>query len=82
MFIISLVLGGLIIGALGRLAIPGPNPMSIGMTILVGIGGSVAGGLIGYLITGGRYAGGWILAVLCAAGIVWLIDRNRTRRGV
>jgi uncharacterized membrane protein YeaQ/YmgE (transglycosylase-associated protein family) len=81
-FIISLVLGGLIIGALGRLAIPGPNPMSIGMTILVGIGGSVAGGLIGYLITGGRYAGGWILAVLCAAGIVWLIDRNRTRRGV
>jgi uncharacterized membrane protein YeaQ/YmgE (transglycosylase-associated protein family) len=81
-FIISLIIGGLIIGALGRLAIPGPNPMSIGMTILVGIGGSLAGGLIGWVLTGGRAVGGWILAVLCAAGIVWLMERGRTRRGL
>ena len=33
-FIILLVITGLIVGALGRLAIPGRDPMSIGQTIL------------------------------------------------
>jgi len=73
--LISLVIGGLIIGALGRLAIPGPNPMSIGMTILVGIGGSLLGGLIGRAIFG-KNGGGLILAVLCSAGIVYLMQRR------
>ncbi|MGH9179717.1 MAG: GlsB/YeaQ/YmgE family stress response membrane protein [Acidimicrobiales bacterium] len=78
LFIISLIIGGLIIGALGRLAVPGPNPMTIGTTILVGIGGSFLGGLVGYLLLG--RPGGWILAVLCAALIVWLMQRSQARR--
>jgi uncharacterized membrane protein YeaQ/YmgE (transglycosylase-associated protein family) len=73
-FLLSLIVGGLIIGALGRLAIPGPNPMSIGMTILVGIGGSIVGGLIGRLLFG--RPGGWLLAVLCTAGIVYFMQRR------
>ena len=75
-FILSLILGGLIIGALGRLAVPGPNPMSIGMTIVIGLGGSLIGGLVGYLLTGGRRGGGWILAVLASAGIVYVMQRR------
>jgi uncharacterized membrane protein YeaQ/YmgE (transglycosylase-associated protein family) len=78
-FIILLVLTGLVVGALGRLALPGPDPMSIGQTILVGIGGSLAAGLIGRLLFGGR-GGGFILAVLCSLGIVYLIRRSRERR--
>jgi uncharacterized membrane protein YeaQ/YmgE (transglycosylase-associated protein family) len=78
-FIIVLVITGLIVGALGRLAIPGPDPMGIGETILVGIGGSLIAGLIGRLLFGGR-GGGFILAVVCSAGIVYLIRRSRERR--
>lgn len=78
LFIISLLIGGLIIGALGRLAIPGPNPMSLGMTAVVGIGGSLIGGLVGNLLLG--RPGGWILAVLGAALIVWLMQRSQARR--
>ena len=78
LLILSLVIGGLIIGALGRLAIPGPNPMSIGMTILVGIGGSLLGGLVGNLLF--NRPGGIILGVLGAALIVWLLQRSQTRR--
>jgi uncharacterized membrane protein YeaQ/YmgE (transglycosylase-associated protein family) len=78
LFIISLIVGGLIIGALGRLVVPGPNPMSIPMTIAVGIGGSLVGGIIGKLLFG--RPGGWILAILCAALIVWLIQRSQSRR--
>ena len=78
-FIILLVLTGLIVGALGRLALPGPDPMSIGQTILVGIGGSLVAGIIGRLLFGGR-GGGFILAVLCSLGIVYLVRRSRERR--
>lgn len=74
-FLILLALSGLIVGALARLAIPGPNPMSIGQTILVGVAGSFVGGLIGRVLFG-RYGGGLILSVLCAAGIVYFLDRR------
>ena len=73
--IISIILSGLLIGALGRLAVPGPNPMSIGMTILVGLGGSFLGGIVGAILFNRR--GGLILAVAGSALIVWLIERNR-----
>lgn len=74
-FIISLVVTGAIFGALGRLAVPGPNPMSFGTTILVGIGGAFLGGLVGLLL--GASAGVmFILEVLGAALIVYLMQRR------
>jgi uncharacterized membrane protein YeaQ/YmgE (transglycosylase-associated protein family) len=76
-FLLYLVLAGLVIGALGRLAIPGPNPMSIGMTIAVGIGGSLVAGVIARLLF--NRGAGLILAVLCSAAIVWLLQRNDRR---
>ncbi|MEY2566646.1 MAG: hypothetical protein QOE35_1175 [Actinomycetota bacterium] len=79
-YILLLILSGLIVGALGRLAIPGPNPMSIGMTILVGLGGSIIGGLIGRVLFHSN--GGLILAVAAAALIVYLMQRNQHRSAV
>jgi uncharacterized membrane protein YeaQ/YmgE (transglycosylase-associated protein family) len=75
LLLIYLVVVGLLVGGLGRLAIPGPNPMSIGQTILVGLGGSFVGGLIGRALFG-RNGGGLLLAVLCAAGIVYFLQRR------
>lgn len=77
-FILLAVVSGLIVGALGRLALPGPDPMSIGMTILVGIGGSLIGGLVGRLLFGD---GGLLLSVAGAALLVWLMRRRRPRLG-
>jgi uncharacterized membrane protein YeaQ/YmgE (transglycosylase-associated protein family) len=77
-YIVLLLISGLIVGALGRFAIPGPNPMSIPMTIVVGIGGTLAGGLLGQLVLG--RPGGFLLSVLCAAVIVWLMQRNQSKR--
>ncbi|MDQ6725103.1 MAG: hypothetical protein M3066_02870 [Actinomycetota bacterium] len=73
--IVSIIITGAIFGALGRLAIPGPNPMSIGMTILVGIGGAFLGGVVGALIGAGA-AIVFILEVLGAALIVYLMQRR------
>jgi uncharacterized membrane protein YeaQ/YmgE (transglycosylase-associated protein family) len=77
-FILSLVITGAIFGALGRLAVPGPNPMSIGMTILVGIGGAFLGGVVGALL-GAPALLVFILEVLGAAGIVYLMQRRPAR---
>ena len=76
-YLIVLAIQGLIFGALARLALPGKDPMSIPMTILVGIAGSFAGGLLTYLITGGRSGGGLFVAFVCTVLIVYLIRRSR-----
>jgi uncharacterized membrane protein YeaQ/YmgE (transglycosylase-associated protein family) len=50
LWILSIIVGGLIIGALGRLIVPGPNPMGLVATILVGIAGAFLGGLVARVI--------------------------------
>ena len=82
LYLLLLALSGLVVGALARLALPGPDPMGLGMTMLVGIAGSLAAGLITYAIFGRGHGAGFILSVLCAMGIVWLIRRSRERQGV
>ena len=76
-YLIALAVVGLIVGALARLALPGRDPMSIPMTMLVGIGGSFIGGLVMYVVTGGRSAGGWLVSLVFATLIVYLIRRSR-----
>ena len=44
--ILSVVVGGLVIGALGRLVVPGRQPIGCLWTVLVGLGGSVLGGIV------------------------------------
>jgi uncharacterized membrane protein YeaQ/YmgE (transglycosylase-associated protein family) len=76
-YLIVLTLSGLVIGALARLALPGPDPMTILQTILIGIAGSIIAGLIWWAIFDDRSGGGILLSVVCAAGIVYLIRRRR-----
>jgi uncharacterized membrane protein YeaQ/YmgE (transglycosylase-associated protein family) len=78
-FLIALAISGAIIGGLGRLALPGPDPMSISQTILVGIGGSFGAGIIVRVLSGGRNDAGLIASVLGATAIVYFIRRSRTR---
>ncbi len=48
--IITLIIVGLIAGAVARLLVPGRQEMSILTTIAIGIVGSFVGGLLGYVI--------------------------------
>ena len=75
-YLILLAISGLVVGALARLALPGPDPMGIGMTILIGIAGTFIGGLIMALLFG-RNGAGLVVSVLCATGIVYLMRRSR-----
>jgi uncharacterized membrane protein YeaQ/YmgE (transglycosylase-associated protein family) len=48
--IISLIVIGLVAGALARLAVPGKQNLTIRGTILLGVVGSFVGGFLGYLL--------------------------------
>lgn len=76
LYLIALVVTGLVVGALARLALPGRDPMSIGQTILVGIAGALVAGLIARLAFDSDGAG-ILLSVVCATGIVYIVRRSR-----
>ena len=79
--IISLIVIGLIAGALARLVIPGRQNISIPMTILLGIIGSFVGGFLGFLIfqrdpmDGFFQAAGIIGSVIGAIIVLFLYTR-------
>ncbi len=79
-FIVALLLGGLILGALGRLVVPGPNPMGIFATICCGWAGSFLGGLVGRLAFGWRYRYSFLLALAFTVLVVYLVSGRRTPR--
>ena len=75
-YLIILAFSGLIVGALARLALPGRDPMGIFATMLVGIAGSLAAGIV-YAALFHRNGGGILLAVLFSTAIVYFIRRSR-----
>jgi uncharacterized membrane protein YeaQ/YmgE (transglycosylase-associated protein family) len=50
MGIVGWIVAGLVVGALARLLLPGPDPVGCLGTILIGVGGSFVGGLLASLI--------------------------------
>jgi uncharacterized membrane protein YeaQ/YmgE (transglycosylase-associated protein family) len=72
-FILVLALEGLIVGALARLALPGPDPMGIFATIGLGLAGSLIGGILSWLVIG--HAGGIIVSLLAATLLLYLHRR-------
>jgi uncharacterized membrane protein YeaQ/YmgE (transglycosylase-associated protein family) len=50
--VVAIMLAGFITGGLARLAVPGPDPMPIWLTIAIGLAGSWGGGAVGAAIWG------------------------------
>jgi uncharacterized membrane protein YeaQ/YmgE (transglycosylase-associated protein family) len=75
--VIIWALSGLIIGALARWALPGPDPMSWLATIGYGIGGSFLGGILGRVVHLPNWAG-LLASVAGAALLIWFFRRRKT----
>lgn len=75
-FLVFLFIIGLIVGALARLLLPGPDPMSIWMTALVGLCGTFSAGLFSWYVLH-RHGGGLVLSVLFSMLVVWMYRRSR-----
>ena len=84
--IIGWILFGLVVGLLARLLVPGRDPMGWLATLLLGVVGSVVGGLIAYALRLGTepYApAGWLLSIIGAVvALLGYYALTGTRRGV
>jgi len=84
--IISIIVIGLIAGALARLIVPGKQNLGIVATILLGIVGSFIGGFLGYLLFGQDAGDGFlqpagIIGSIIGAIIALLIWTQVSKRG-
>ncbi len=85
-FIISLLIIGLIAGFVARLLVPGPDPMSVFATLVLGVVGSFIGGFLGWAIFGkdideGALQASGIIGSIVGAVIALLVYRFAVSRG-
>ena len=79
--VVAILLTGLVVGALGRLAVPGRDPMPLWLTILIGITGSLLGGMVAIAL-GFGVGGVFVLSVLAATLLVIAYRRIVQKRTV
>jgi uncharacterized membrane protein YeaQ/YmgE (transglycosylase-associated protein family) len=86
-FIIVLIIVGLIAGLIARLLIPGPDPIGILGTIVLGIVGSFVGGFVENLVeyhsvsVNSFHATGLIGSIIGAVIILLILRVTGTERG-
>jgi uncharacterized membrane protein YeaQ/YmgE (transglycosylase-associated protein family) len=82
--LIGFIVFGLVVGVLARLIVPGKQRFGIGVTLALGVVGSIVGGLIaGALGTGDIFELnllGSIVAIATAALLIMAVERPRPRR--
>jgi uncharacterized membrane protein YeaQ/YmgE (transglycosylase-associated protein family) len=80
--VLMIMLFGFITGSLARLAVPGPDPMPVWLTVAIGLAGSLAGGAIAIAIWGQGSQGIGILAFLGAVLLVVAYRRFVQKRPI
>ena len=77
---------GVIVGALARLIMPGKDTMSWLATLLLGVAGSILGGLVSWAIWGADETGfrpaGFLLSLIGAILLLWVLRAVKSRSTV
>jgi uncharacterized membrane protein YeaQ/YmgE (transglycosylase-associated protein family) len=72
--VLAILVSGFFTGALARLAIPGPDPMPIWLTIAIGLTGSIVGAVIGKAISNDN---GYVISFLSFGVAIVLVASYR-----
>jgi uncharacterized membrane protein YeaQ/YmgE (transglycosylase-associated protein family) len=78
--IVYFAVTGLVVGALARLALPGPDPMGALATIGLGLAGSFSAGLLAGLLW--ARPAGFVFSVLAATALLYAHRRFVQKRGL
>lgn len=73
-FVLAILVSGFITGALARLAIPGPDPMPIWLTLAIGLTGSIVGAVVGKAISNNN---GYVISFLSFGVAIALVAAYR-----
>lgn len=73
--LIGMIIVGFIVGLLARFFYPGALPLGFWLTVLLGIGGSLVGGVLSSLLwrtPDGKFRpAGWIMSIIGAMILIW-----------
>ncbi len=70
------IIFGLVVGGIARLLWPGQQRLGCLTTMVLGIVGSIVGGMITHLLTGGEYEpSSYLMSILGAILILWFSRR-------
>lgn len=78
--IIGTIIVGFVIGALGRLVVPGRHRVNVLMILLAGLIGSIVGGFLGSEVLGLGWIGTTLVEIGVAAAVIALLATPRGRR--
>jgi uncharacterized membrane protein YeaQ/YmgE (transglycosylase-associated protein family) len=73
-FVIAILVSAFITGGLARLAIPGPDPMPIWLTLAIGLVGSIVGAVVGRAIS---HDNGYVVSFLSFGVAIALVAAYR-----
>jgi uncharacterized membrane protein YeaQ/YmgE (transglycosylase-associated protein family) len=89
MQILGLIIIGIVIGIIARLVMPGRQHIGVLMTVLLGIGGAIVGGIVASAIGTGNIFElnvlGTIVGIIAAVGLIAIaetagVGQDRSRR--
>jgi uncharacterized membrane protein YeaQ/YmgE (transglycosylase-associated protein family) len=85
MQVLGLIVIGIVIGILARLVLPGRQPIGAGLTVLLGIGGALVGGIVASAVGEGDIWElnfiGTVVGVIAAAALIGAADAAGLGRG-
>lgn len=80
--VLAILVSGFVTGALARLAIPGPDPMPVWLTLAIGLTGSIIGAVVGKAISNDNAYVISLLSFVVAIALVASYRRFVQRRPV
>jgi uncharacterized membrane protein YeaQ/YmgE (transglycosylase-associated protein family) len=84
LYVLGWIVFGFVVGAIARFLMPGPQPMGMIMTTILGVVGSFVGGAIGNAFYGGSLTdpspSSWLGAILGAVIVLFVYGMTVGRR--
>lgn len=86
MYILAFLVFGFVVGLIARAIFPGTQRLGLLMTTVLGVTGSLLGGIAGNLLFGGHWdrpvTAGWIGSIVGSLLLLALVGRGRRLRTI
>jgi len=86
MYILAFLIFGFVVGLIARAIFPGTQRLGLLMTTVLGVAGSLIGGIVGNMLFSGHWdrpvTAGWIGSIIGSMLLLALVGRGRRLRSI